>query len=150
MTIATDDLYFRSTVVRPPASPPEELEWASGGCACGAIGFEVLLGTHATICHCDTCRRVSGAAGMPWAKGNRRSLRMEGGPPGIWRSSNHAQRWFCKHCGAQLFCLEDQDPESVEVAVGTLSDPQAISSVTHSYASRRPVWDELSEAATRS
>ncbi|MDZ7863198.1 PAS domain S-box protein [Acidovorax sp.] len=94
----------------------------------------------ATVCHCETCRRASGGAGMAWIAGDRATLRLYGAVH-TWRSSGHAARQLCPECGSQLFRLEDTRPEAVDVALGTLDDASAVRSTRSAFANQRPRWD---------
>eukprot|EP01040_Poterioochromonas_malhamensis_P000098 gene98-102_t len=52
-----------------------------GRCHCGAIQFEMPgQAVHSTICHCDDCRRQSGAPMMAWAMVPAISVAVRGEP----------------------------------------------------------------------
>jgi len=74
----------------------------SGHCLCGAI--EVTLTNpkdHVEICHCDMCRRSGGAFyGALEAEGFAYASEEF---VGVYRSSEWAERGFCKQCGSSLF-----------------------------------------------
>ena len=75
----------------------------AGGCLCGAVRFTARpkngdLG----VCHCGICRR--------WSAGPFFALECEGPVEiadeanlGVYRSSEWAERCFCKRCGSVLF-----------------------------------------------
>jgi len=112
-----------------------------GHCACRRVEYAVhALELDATVCHCETCRRASGGAGMAWIVGDRATLRLYGAVH-TWRSSGHAARQLCPECGSQLFRLEDTRPEAVDVALGTLDDASAVRSTRSAFANQRPRWD---------
>ena len=91
-----------------------------GRCACGRAEYAVHAAQlDAAVCYCATCRRSSGGAGMAWLTADRATLRVNGALQ-AWRSSDHASRQFCPHCATQLFCLEDDAPQELKVAAGTL------------------------------
>jgi hypothetical protein len=74
-----------------------------GACLCGAVTFSVTLkNQHVDACHCDMCRS--------WCAGPFMGVACDGGPVfeddgalGVYRSSEWAERLFCKSCGASLF-----------------------------------------------
>ena len=76
---------------------------ASGGCLCGAVRFTATLKNHELgVCHCSMCRR--------WAAGPFFAMECEGtvkiadaSQLGAYRSSEWAERCFCKQCGSVLF-----------------------------------------------
>lgn len=73
------------------------------------------------MCHCRMCQRAFGAfyaplvitSGLEWTSGNRR----------LFASSNVSQRGFCGDCGTPL-SLENFDDDQIEIATGTLDDPE--------------------------
>ena len=75
----------------------------SGGCLCGAVRFTATLKNHELgVCHCSMCRK--------WAAGPFFAMECEGtvkiadaSQLGAYRSSEWAERCFCKQCGSVLF-----------------------------------------------
>jgi hypothetical protein len=67
----------------------------SGGCLCGAVQFTaVQQNSDVGACHCGMCRR--------WTAGP--FLEVEDAENlGVYRSSEWAERCFCKKCGTPLF-----------------------------------------------
>jgi hypothetical protein len=93
---------------------------ASGRCLCGAVSFVANdVEQHFHACHCDMCRRWSGGPAMAVPVGG---IRFEGADHiGRYRSSEWAERGFCKACGSNLFYrLTGQD--HYIVWVGTFDD----------------------------
>ena len=81
------------------------MEW-TGGCLCGAVRYEASEPPQKSgYCHCRMCQKVSGApctVGVYFAK---QVFRITRGQPTIYRSSNVAERGFCRSCGSQLLYL---------------------------------------------
>ncbi|CAN7448377.1 PAS domain S-box protein [Acidovorax sp. LjRoot129] len=94
----------------------------------------------AAVCYCETCRRSSGGADMAWVTGSRATLRTYG-PLQTWRAPDRAVRQFCPQCGSQLFCLDDDQPDTIKVAVGTLDDQSLVHSTQALHLKQRPRWD---------
>ena len=75
----------------------------TGRCLCGDVRFSLTLkNQHVDACHCTMCRT--------WCAGPFMGLQCEGNPVfedegalGVYRSSEWAERVFCKSCGASLF-----------------------------------------------
>jgi hypothetical protein len=75
----------------------------SGGCLCGAVRFTLQPKSRDIgVCHCSMCRR--------WAAGPFFAIECEGAVEladatdlGVYRSSEWAERCFCKRCGSALF-----------------------------------------------
>jgi hypothetical protein len=75
----------------------------SGGCLCGAVRFAAAPREHDFgICHCSMCRKWS--AGPFFAIECGATIKVEDPTHlGVYRSSEWAERCFCKQCGTPLF-----------------------------------------------
>ena len=99
-------------------------ETHTGGCACGAVRYEVHGALRAVIaCHCDTCRRTSGhhvaATQAAWD-----DLRLSS-DRGLawWSSSDYARRGFCRECGGNLFYRRNDSPRVAIMSSTKASKP---------------------------
>lgn len=73
-----------------------------GTCLCGAITVHAGDGhRQVALCHCTMCRRWSG--GPMFAVHCGADARFTGAEPGVYRSSDWAERGFCRTCGTHLF-----------------------------------------------
>jgi hypothetical protein len=99
----------------------------TGGCACGAVRFEVsapLVSAH--YCHCTRCQRRSGTAASANARVEPGSFRILSGEPSLraWKPAGGFEKWFCGDCGSALFSRHAHDPDLLSVRLGALdSDP---------------------------
>lgn len=119
----------------------------TGHCLCGAVRYE-LDGELAPLvnCHCQYCRRVSGAAfvtSMPIAT---RNLRVIAGEDAIAR---YQQRYFCGRCGTRLWNRLDQHPAATMLMVAALDDPPATEPVVHLNLESKAPWYTLRDDAPR-
>ncbi|ARQ01617.1 GFA family protein [Pseudorhodoplanes sinuspersici] len=88
----------------------------AGGCLCGAVRFTAApRDKNFGVCHCSMCRRWTAGPFLALECGatveidNTSNL-------GIYRSSEWAERGFCKACGTPLFYrLIDRDFYAVSV-----------------------------------
>ncbi|NTG20668.1 GFA family protein [Agrobacterium rhizogenes] len=105
----------------------------TGGCLCGAVRYEVRGEPYQSgLCHCKTCRKLTGSAFSATANWHRPQFRMTG------EISNFDKRSFCPTCGSRLFFLLE---DGVEVFLGTLDDaPYAISPMVEVWSIRREPW----------
>lgn len=73
-----------------------------GHCLCGEVRIELTNpAPHVEICQCDMCRRWSGSF---YAAQTGESFTISGEDAvGIYRSSDWAERAFCKICGSNLW-----------------------------------------------
>ena len=103
-----------------------------GGCHCGAVrysaGGEVK---HSGVCHCETCRRTTGALTTAWAAFPSADLTVEGKPASYF-SSEGIERQFCATCGTSLFYFnEAMMPGVVDILTTTLDDPDSFAPGAH-------------------
>jgi len=75
----------------------------TGGCLCGAVRFTATpKNGEFGACHCSMCRRW--AAGPFFAMECEDSVDVQDTSSlGVYRSSQWAERCFCKQCGSVLF-----------------------------------------------
>lgn len=100
----------------------------TGGCHCRAVRYEASAGPrrHA-LCHCEDCRRSSGAPMVGWAIFALDEINVTKGEPKVRASSEHGRRHFCPDCGTGLFYTNDVIfPGLIDVQSATLDDPEAI------------------------
>lgn len=98
-----------------------------GQCHCGAIHYEMTAETiHHALCHCQDCRRATGAPVVSWGLVPNDGLKVSGEPK-IYASSEHGRRHFCGDCGTSLFYTNAEIfPDAIDVQTATLDDPSAI------------------------
>jgi hypothetical protein len=93
----------------------------TGGCQCGAVRYQAASLGRSPVCHCRMCQRAFGSfyaalvvvQNIVWTTGR----------PSYFASSNLSKRGFCRNCGTPL-SLENFDDAVVEVATGTLDNPE--------------------------
>ena len=75
----------------------------SGGCLCGAVRFSAAPQGHDIgCCHCSMCRRWTAGPFLVIDCGNTVQFD-DAANVGTYRSSDWAERGFCKRCGTPLF-----------------------------------------------
>lgn len=98
----------------------------TGKCHCGAVRWAAEgAPEHHAICHCDDCRRWSGAPMVGWIAWQADRVTISGGTM-RYHSSEHGTRDFCGTCGTGLFY---RNPEAlagiIDIQSGTLDDPES-------------------------
>jgi catechol 2,3-dioxygenase-like lactoylglutathione lyase family enzyme len=112
-----------------------------GGCLCGAVRYHATgAPSFATLCHCSSCRRASGAPGVAWVTFPTASFRFTHGEPGCFRSSPPVRRRFCAQCGTPLAYEHDAFPGGVDVTTASLDEPERCPPVDHTWTSERLAW----------
>ena len=75
----------------------------TGGCLCGATRYEITeRPPGVSTCHCSMCRKWAAGPFMVRDCGDTLKVENENNL-GVYRSSEWAERCFCKKCGSALF-----------------------------------------------
>ncbi|WP_185999037.1 GFA family protein [Novosphingobium aerophilum] len=126
------------------------MRFLTGGCACGAIRYRLLSTPYDTgWCHCRLCRQVSGSIGMVFTTLPTVDLVIDLGSEviGSFASTRFGRRQFCRLCGAPLTIHVRYQPDEIDIAVGSLDQPEAVQPGFRLYVSQAPAWalanDEL-------
>jgi hypothetical protein len=96
----------------------------TGKCLCGAVRYTAASAPkHHHVCHCGMCRRWSGG---PVFAANVRGVTFEAEEHiSRYRSSDWAERGFCKQCGSHLFYYL-VPAQIYMMCVGSLDDAAAL------------------------
>ena len=118
-----------------------------GGCHCGNIRYiiesEYFI---ADYCHCDICRKISGAPVSAFLIVPRKDFTYTQGLPRQYASSAYAVRDFCGDCGSTLVFWRNEvndgcnDTRFTEIAIGSLDCPEIIAPSAHFWTSRQLPW----------
>jgi hypothetical protein len=103
----------------------------SGRCLCGGVRYEITGELRGVVaCHCSQCRRTSGhhvaATSAPTA-----NITLSASTTLVWyRSSDSAERGFCRVCGGNLFWRQI-DGGVTSIMAGTLDTPTGLAIERH-------------------
>ena len=115
-----------------------------GGCFCGAIRYRATAEpTARTLCHCESCRRASGAPTVAWVIFPAASFSIIAGTLREYRSSEHVTRSFCGDCGTQLVYRSDRRTEVVDVPTATLDEPDAFAPEREIWTGEKLAWEVI-------
>lgn len=118
----------------------------TGGCACGAVRYEATgRPSNTMVCHCRTCRRVSGAPVVAWVTFDRAAFQFTAGTPARFHSSPPVTRSFCAACGTPLTYETTQYPTTIDLTTCTLDDPNAFPPTHHSWLSHDVGWVQFGD-----
>jgi hypothetical protein len=122
----------------------------TGRCLCGAIRYRATAAPlRGVICHCELCRRHSGAPCLAFVHFAAGSFAWLGTKPSWYRSSQFAERGFCAVCGSTLGMREEVLAERVQICVGTLDDAASVTIDDHVWTDSRIPWFEVRDELPR-
>jgi hypothetical protein len=120
----------------------------TGRCLCGAVRYRIQ-GAPLTMyhCHCQQCRRASGASFATNLLVRSESLELEAGAEllAAFESSPGKRRHFCSRCGSPLFSAADATPSLRSVRGGTLDGDPGLRPGGHFHVASRSAWFEISD-----
>ena len=99
---------------------------SSGHCLCGAVGFEVTEPfVTVTVCHCTTCKKLSGGAGTVNGRVPTAAVRVVEGEEHLrtYQPAEGSAKTFCAVCGSNLFGAGWPESESTSVRLSALDEP---------------------------
>lgn len=115
-----------------------------GQCHCGATQYEATGDPiYHAACHCQDCRRATGAPMVTWALFPENAVKISGAEPRVYASSDNGRRHFCAQCGSSLFYTNEQVfPGMIDIVSATLDDPDAIPLGIHVQTAEQIGWME--------
>jgi hypothetical protein len=123
---------------------------ATGHCLCGAISFEAQGEPVSTnFCHCESCRRHTGAAAAAFVTFRRKAVRWQGPERVRYRSSPPVVRSFCGRCGSPLAYEHEGTPDDVDLYLGLFDDPGRFPPGRHVHYGERVAWYDSIDHAPR-
>jgi hypothetical protein len=98
----------------------------TGGCQCGAVRYALAeMPTEASICHCRMCQKAFGSYFAPLAGVPIAAFALTRGELAVFKSSDQAERGFCRDCGTPLTFRYIERPH-ISVSLGSLDDPESV------------------------
>lgn len=120
----------------------------TGQCLCGAVRFTAEeVPQRIGACHCSQCRRW---AGGPYFAVAAKGVTFEGAENlGRYRSSDWAERGFCKLCGGSLFYRMVKEDRYM-MAVGSFDDQSGFELAYQVFIDEKPGFYEFAQATKTS
>jgi len=118
----------------------------TGTCHCGAITYqaegEALRVVH---CHCDDCRKISGATYNTALVLPSSGFRITKGESQLsaYESSPGKFRCFCKVCSSPIHTYMKSKPEIVIIRAGILDDGRAVKPQAHIWVKAAAPWHRI-------
>ena len=122
----------------------------TGGCACGAIRYEIsgepVFSNH---CQCRDCQRESGTGHGSYLTFLRQGVKLQGEAQHwdmVADSGNVKTRAFCPTCGLAVYLTFAAMPDFIAVRAASLDDPGRYKPQAVTYGVRGHAWDHLDPA----
>ena len=122
----------------------------SGSCACGRVAFEAAGGpVWSAYCHCEDCRRATGAPVTHWVGFANTHVRWTG-ERALRAGDGEVSRGFCRDCGTPL-SYEDATISGGEtyLAIGAFADPAAVRPAAHAFWDSRLPYMDMNDGLPR-
>lgn len=121
----------------------------TGGCLCGATRYQIDAKPRFTsYCHCEDCRRASGAPVVAWTFFPSGTLKWTKGEAKLLKFSGR-ERTFCPDCGTPLSFYDPGIPSEYEVTTCSLDDPDLMPPKDHTWVEDRLRWFDTSDDLPR-
>lgn len=119
----------------------------TGGCACGAIRYEISAEPVAMVdCQCRQCQRQTGAGHGSYVTFAGAALTLEGEPK-TWEMTGDGgtvkSSAFCATCGSPVFIAFPAMPDVVAVRAGSLDEPSRYKPQFATWHAAANAWDHL-------
>jgi len=117
----------------------------TGGCLCGRVRYQLRGPIRGAIaCHCSQCRRTSGHYAAMTSVPNA-NLTLTSSEGLVWyKSSDAAERGFCRVCGGNLF-WRPRGEDRTAITAGTLDAPTHITLIEHIFVADKSDYYEIND-----
>jgi hypothetical protein len=129
---------------------PKTMTEITGGCLCGTIRYRLKDDPiWVAYCHCQSCRRATGAPVTAYAGFRTGQLSYLATAPAQFHSSPGVTRSFCDRCGTPLSFEGERWPDQVHIHVGTVDQPELLQPQSHVFFSEHVAWLEIADQLPR-
>lgn len=126
---------------------PSDTPALTARCYCGCVSLRSSVRPKGVIhCHCNQCRRQSGAAFTTWVSLRREATAIDGEDLLLSHEvTANGSRHFCKRCGSHLFTIDRRYPQVLGVPAGMVEEPAALVPSGHYFVSHKAPWHQISD-----
>ena len=129
---------------------PDDTHAFTGRCLCGTVRFRADSTPIWTLhCHCESCRRASGAPMVTWVGFDETAVHWETVPPKVFASSPGVERTFCPTCGSPLTFKSKRWPGELHILAAGLDEPERITPTAHVHCDEMLSWIEPGDGLSR-
>lgn len=124
-----------------------------GHCRCGTVSMSsAFVPDFAVYCHCDDCRRATGAPVLASVAFPKDSITWNGRESVSCHTSGTASRLFCKQCGSPIAQEHESQDHLTFFNTGFMDNPEAFPPKAHTFSNQQISWlmlnDDLHRAET--
>lgn len=121
-----------------------------GGCMCGAIRYELKSASPWSVyCHCDSCRKHTGAPVAALVAGPPEQVRWTAGDRTLYESSPGRFRGFCKDCGTSLTWEAEVNGSWLGIHISTFDQPEQLPPSEHVFHGDSISWVDIGKDLPR-
>ncbi len=114
-----------------------------GRCLCGAVQFKAEGAPKWVLwCHCESCRRHSGAPASVFVSFAHDAVSMTSGEIAKYESSPGVERGFCARCGSTLTCTNPKLPNETHFHIGAFERAAELAPTGEFFGNERMPWFE--------
>jgi len=115
----------------------------TGSCLCSTVKY-IINGPIKAVanCHCNTCKKTTGAVFATVAVIDENNLEIIGGQEAMatYQVSEKATKYFCRTCGAPIFTLHKKYPGHCMLAVGSFDEPSLVIPAINIFCENMLTW----------
>ena len=118
----------------------------TGSCLCGGVRFEVTEPfERIAACHCESCKKLSGAGGTVNGRVRTDSVRLLEGKDLVrsYQPEEGSAKSFCSQCGSNLFGAGWPESEHTSVRLSALDEPYEGRIGSHIFTRSLAPWEVL-------
>jgi hypothetical protein len=131
---------------------PVGVRMIKGSCLCGGVQYQINEALGPIIyCHCKRCRKSSGSACVTSTEIHRAKFEVTQGKEFIKKYENPGavDRFFCSHCGSQLYSERAATPLTMRLRLGTLDTEITERVSSHIFVGSKAEWHEIQDEAVQ-
>lgn len=129
------------TDIPPKRKPPPY--W--GGCHCGRVRYQArAYPDNVRLCHCKSCRKVTGAPFFARAVFPRDGVDISGQIE-WYNTTPDLRRGHCGHCGATVAAQRLSRSNFISLSLGSMDDPDALPPEEHIWVSEKVGWVNIDD-----
>ncbi|MGI9318920.1 MAG: GFA family protein [bacterium] len=116
----------------------------TGGCMCGAVRYELVSESPWSVyCHCESCRKHTGAPVAALVAGPPEQVRWTSGDRAFYASSPGRFRAFCRDCGTSLTWEAEVNGSWLGIHISTFDNPEDLPPTEHVFHGEAISWIDI-------